>query len=129
MKEQRVESHTKSKVYWGTRGEDIAAEFLEKTGFKILHRNYRIGHSDIDILALDGSTLVFIEVRTKLKIDRGMPEETLTSQKLRRMRKTAETYIAINSVDSLTRLDALCIVLDSEGKTRHLEHYKGVGFL
>ena len=115
------------KIELGTKGEELAAAFLEELGFQIVKKNSRIGHSDIDILAMDGDTLVFVEVRTKLKVDRGMPEETLTLKKLKRMRKTAEYYIAVNHVESLARLDAVCIVLDASDRIKHLKHYVGVG--
>ncbi len=74
---------SREKIELGIKGEDLAAGFLKETGYRILKRNYRIGHSDIDILAKDESTLVFIEVRTKSMEDRGMPEDTLTAKKLR----------------------------------------------
>jgi putative endonuclease len=76
---------SRARVELGIKGEELAATFLEESGFRIVKRNSRIGHSDIDILAFDGDTLVFIEVRTKLKIDRGMPEETLTKKKMQQL--------------------------------------------
>ena len=49
----------------GKAGEDAAAKFLKAHGFKILERNYRSGRNEIDIIALDGETLVFVEVKTR----------------------------------------------------------------
>jgi len=118
---------SREKIELGIKGEDLAAGFLKETGYIILKRNYRIGHSDIDILAKDESTIVFIEVRTKSMGDRGMPEDTLTAKKLRRMKKTAELYIAFNHYEGSARLDAVCIVLDKTGSIRHFKHYMGVG--
>jgi putative endonuclease len=118
---------SREKIELGIKGEDLAVSFLKETGYRILKRNYRIGHSDIDILAQDESSLVFIEVRTKSREDRGMPEDTLTANKLRRMKKTAELYIAFNHYRGPARLDAVCIVLDNTGRIRHFEHYLGVG--
>lgn len=118
---------SRDRVELGIRGEIIAVEHLEAKGYSLVGRNCRIGHSDIDILARDGGTLVFVEVRTKLKIDRGMPEETLTWKKLRRMKQTASYYLARNRIDTEARLDAICIVLDLSGNIRHLNHYVGVG--
>ncbi|MCK5199109.1 MAG: YraN family protein [Spirochaetales bacterium] len=114
------------KIELGRKGEDIAADFLKDAGYRILKRNHMIGHSDIDILAKKDEFLIFVEVRTKSKSDRGMPEDTLTKKKLRRMKNTAELYIAFNHYDGLARLDAVCIVLDNSGNIRHLEHYEGV---
>lgn len=111
----------------GRKGEEAAVGYLENSGYIVLKRNYRIGHSDVDILARDEETLVFVEVRTKSRGDRGMPEETLTTKKLRRMRNTAELYIAFNNYRGLARLDAVCIVLDEADRIKHLKHYRGVG--
>ncbi len=110
----------------GQKGEKIALNYLVEKEYEILDTNCRIGHSDIDILARDGKYLAFVEVRTKSKADAGMPEDTLTKKKLRRMKNTAELYIAFNHYSGLARLDAVCIILDNSGKIRHLEHYEGV---
>ncbi len=115
------------KIELGEKGEDIAANFLEDSGYHILKRNYRIGHSDIDILAQDKETLVFVEVRTKSREERGMPEDTLTAKKLKRMKNTAELYIAFNHYEGLARLDTVCIIIDESDRIKHLEHYVGVG--
>jgi putative endonuclease len=114
------------RVELGRKGEEIAAVFLEDAGFNILKRNYRIGHSDIDVLARKRETLVFVEVRTKSKGDNGMPEDSLTSKKLKRMRLTAELYMAFHNYKGLARLDAICIILDDSDRVTHLEHYTGV---
>lgn len=115
------------RIELGKKGEQIAAEVLENSGYMILNRNYRIGHSDIDILAKDNEFLVFVEVRTKSKQDRGMPEDTLTKKKLWRMKQTAELYIAFNNYEGLARLDAVCIILDNSDRVQHFEHFEGVG--
>ncbi len=117
----------REKIELGIRGETLAAEYLQELGYEILKRNERVGHSDIDILAMDGETLVFVEVRTKTGGDRGMPEETLTGKKLFQMRKTAERYLAFGKHEGPARLDAVCIILGSDGRTSHFKHYRGVG--
>ena len=127
MNDDVVIRNSREKIELGIKGEDLAASFLKETGYRILKRNYRIGHSDIDIIAQDESSLVFIEVRTKSREDRGMPEDTLTANKLRRMKKTAELYIAFNHYGGPARLDAVCIVLDKTGRIKHFKHYLGVG--
>jgi len=124
---QYPDKDSRGRVALGIKGEEISAEFLQDSGYRILKRNARIGHSDIDILAADGETLVFVEVRTKSKTDRGMPEETLTKKKLERMKKTAELYIAFNHYEGLARLDAVCIIIDNNNRISHLNHYAGIG--
>ncbi len=120
------ESKSREKIDLGIRGEDLAEEYLTDRGYAVIARNERIGHSDIDILAREGETLVFVEVRTKSVRDRGMPEETLNQKKLNRMRKTAELYMAFKHYNGEARLDAVCIVLEGNSRVTHFEHYKGV---
>jgi len=127
MSNKNIIKNSNKKVELGRMGEEIASWFLEEKGYLIIKRNYMIGHSDIDILARDKEFLVFVEVRTKSKNDRGMPEDTLTKKKLRRMKNTAELYIAFNHYEGLARMDAVCIILDNFGNVKHLEHYESVG--
>jgi putative endonuclease len=122
---QKTVNH--EKIDLGMKGEDLAEQYLTEQGYTILKRNQRVGRSDIDILARQDETLVFVEVRTKSKSDRGMPEETLNSPKLQRMRKTAEIYIAIHKYDGPARLDGICIILEGRENIVHFEHYKGIG--
>ena len=120
-------NRSKFRVELGRKGEKLAADFLKSLDYTILKRNCRIGHSDIDILAKDKDTLVFVEVRTRSRKDRGMPEETLSTKKLRRMKRTAEIYLSAHNHESTSRLDAVCIVIDEFDKIRHFKHYKGIG--
>lgn len=127
MSEHDQIKSSREKVELGKKGEELAALYLQEKGYEILKRNYMIGHSDIDILAQNNDFFVFVEVRTKSNGARGMPEDTLTKKKLRRMKNTAELYIAFNNYEGLARLDAVCIILDNSGNVKHLEHYEGVG--
>ncbi len=115
------------KVDLGRKGEDLAENYLAEKGYEVIGRNEHVGHSDIDILARDGKTLVFVEVRTKSDRNRGMPEETLNQTKLQRMRKTAEIYMAWHKYNGPARLDAVCIILEKEGRISHIKHYRGIG--
>ena len=127
MREYEQIKNSREKVELGEKGEELAAVYLKEKGYQILKRNYMIGHSDIDILAKKNEFLVFVEIRTKSNGARGMPEDTLTKKKLRRMKNTAELYIAFNQYEGLARLDAVCIILDNSDSVKHLEHYEGVG--
>ncbi len=117
----------RQKVDLGRKGEDLAEQYLIDRGYTILQRNEQVGHSDIDILARQGETLVFVEVRTKSDGNRGMPEETLNYSKLKQMRKTAEIYMAKKKYRGPARMDAVCILLPAGGGVTHFEHYKGIG--
>ena len=76
----------------GDSGEEIASEYLKKRGYKILERNYRIRGGEVDIVAKDGDTLVFIEVKTRYSHDFGTPAEAMTPWKIKALLKTARFY-------------------------------------
>jgi putative endonuclease len=78
----------------GRRGEDAAAAFLEGEGYQILHRNYRFGRGEIDIIAREGRAIVFVEVKARGGDRYGEPEEAVTAAKVRRIRRIASAYIA-----------------------------------
>jgi len=116
-----------TRIELGAKGEDIAEQYLRDAGYKIVKRNCRVRHSDIDVLASRDDTLVFVEVRTKSNSNYGMPEESITKTKLRQMKKTAEIYLAFHEWIGSVRMDAICIILEESGKVTHFQHYSGVG--
>ena len=85
---------TKERISKGKEGEDIAANFLAKEGYKILERNFRCPLGEIDIVALDSGTLVFVEVKTRSSNSFGLPEEAVNHRKQHQMTKAAQFYIA-----------------------------------
>lgn len=96
----------------GQSGEDIAAEFLNKKGYTILQRNYRCRHGEIDIIAKIGTTLVFIEVKTRKGAAYGSPAAAVTHKKQRQISKTALYYLAEHNLfDAPARFDVVSIML------------------
>lgn len=77
----------------GRAGEELAARFLEQQGYRILHRNYRFDRGEIDLIAEEGSELVFIEVKTRRGERFGTPVEAVTPAKEEQMKKVAEGYL------------------------------------
>jgi putative endonuclease len=77
----------------GQRGEDIAAEFLSKAGMRIIARNYRCGHGELDIVARDGDAIVFVEVKTRCSAAFGAPEQAITPAKQRQLVIMANRYL------------------------------------
>jgi len=109
----------------GDFGEQLAVDFLEKKGFKIIEKQYRYGKGELDLIAWHGNTLVFIEVKTRLNLYYGLPEEGITRGKILQIRKTAEAYLhekAIN--DTECRFDVVGILKtgEDEYKITHLEN-------
>ena len=77
----------------GTHGEDLAVEFLKRRGYRILHRNFKLKFGEIDIVAQEGDTVCFIEVKTKTTDQMGTPFEAITSFKQRKLSKLALAYL------------------------------------
>lgn len=78
----------------GNQGEELACQYLKKRGYRILERNYRIRGGEIDIVAKDRETLVFIEVKTRWSHEYGPPTESMTFWKIKALLKTARFYVA-----------------------------------
>jgi putative endonuclease len=77
----------------GARGEVLAADYLRRAGYTIIDMNWRCRRGELDIIARDGATLVFVEVRTRSSARLGSPEESVTPAKQRRLAELAATYL------------------------------------
>jgi len=83
----------------GNFGEDMASEFLEKNGISVLKRNYHARVGEIDIIARDGDTIVFLEVKTRASKDFGVPAEFVDFRKQEKIIKTAIYYLGTDDID------------------------------
>jgi putative endonuclease len=79
----------------GREGEQLAADYLVKKGYRIIERNYRFHRNEIDIIARHGHTLCFVEVKTRLSSAKGHPAEAVTLQKQHEIIKAARAYLAL----------------------------------
>ncbi|MFZ5844892.1 MAG: YraN family protein [Patescibacteria group bacterium] len=111
----------------GKIGENLACEYLRKHGYRILERNFQKRYGELDIVALDGKTLVFIEVKTRIGETFGKPEEAVTPWKLKEVIKTAQFYKMLHPElpDSL-RIDVIGIELDFDHTLKYFNHLKNV---
>jgi putative endonuclease len=100
----------------GRAGEEIAGAYLQKKKFKIICRGFRFHKGEIDIIARDRDTLVFIEVKTRRNLDFGRPEDAVTPLKQNQIRRLAEAYLALNNLaDVPCRFDVLALSWNEEG--------------
>ncbi len=107
----------------GKKGEDIAVKFLLEKNFKIIKRNYYYAHGELDIVAEDGDTLVFVEVKYRRSLEYGYPEESLTRGKINLLRRTAEAYLFENEItDKPVRFDVISI-LELEKGNPEIKHF------
>src|SRR5437899_2194173 len=79
--------------WFGTRSERAAARYLRKLGYRILARNFRCTAGEIDLIALDGGCIVFVEVRSTEKADLSRPAASVDAEKQRRLTKLALYYL------------------------------------
>lgn len=104
----------------GKAGEDAALAFLKKQGFMVLEKNYRTPVGEIDIIAKDRGTLVFIEVKTRTGITFGRPFEAVDHRKKEKIKKVALWYMKGLRQEVPARFDVLSILCNN-GELR-IEH-------
>ncbi|UCE43260.1 MAG: YraN family protein [Candidatus Aminicenantes bacterium] len=108
----------------GILGEEIAKNYLEKKKFRIIQKGFRLYKGEIDLVAYDRETLVFVEVKTRNPGMLGLPEESVNIRKQRQIQKIAEGYLALNNLDEVeSRFDVISVVFDEKG-THSITHYK-----
>ena len=107
-------------------GENIAREYLENKGYKILEQNYRTRYAEIDLVAQKENALIFIEVRTKTNELFGSPEETINKKKLEKLWRNADGYAKIKKWTGQCRIDAVCIVLNLDSSVKRIKHYPNI---
>lgn len=113
----------------GELGEQLAAEHLVRRGFEIVERNFRTRWGELDIVAFDGRTLAFCEVKTRrLKPGSGTPFDALRTAKRGRIRKMAGSWL-IERVRrphaEILRFDAIGVTFDPAGRLVSIEHLEG----
>ena len=98
----------------GSRYEAVAAEYLEKEGYRILTKNFRSRFGEIDIVAEEEPYLVFVEVKYRTKQSQGDPSEAVDYRKIRKITKTAEYYLVKKgiSMERPIRFDIVSILPD-----------------
>ncbi len=99
----------------GRTGEDLAFKLLKKKGYRILERNYKSPLGEIDIIAREGKTLVFVEVKTRSTADFGTAKWAVDPRKQRKVSMVALDYLKRNSLlEQPARFDVVAIDLDQE---------------
>lgn len=106
----------------GKLGEDIACTYLTKKGYKIHHRNWRFGKGEIDIIAQDKNTYVFVEVKTRHSDYMVEPETAVTLKKQKLIIKTTERFLISKNIENWSRFDIISIIIHPQGhEIRHLK--------
>jgi putative endonuclease len=107
---------------FGKAGEEIAADFLIRKGYKILAKNWRSGKNEIDIIALVGETLVVVEVKSRHSNYAGEPEMAVTRDKQRALIRAANAYLNRNGMENEVRFDIVSVlVVKGQENIQHIE--------
>lgn len=117
----------KAKDALGRRGEELAAGYLTAQGMRIVDRNWRCAEGEIDIVALDGDTLVIAEVKTRKSVAYGHPFEAVGADKLARLHRLGYAWCRDHELRIPRRRVDVIAVLDDGVSDPALEHLKGVG--
>jgi putative endonuclease len=106
----------------GEIGERLAVDFLRKRGYRVLETNFRCRAGEIDIIARQGETLVFVEVRTKTNLDFGSPEESISFAKRQHLQSAAEFYLQGQpQMPDAWRVDLVAIELDPNLRPKRID--------
>ena len=96
------------KQEFGKEGEDVAAQYLNEKGYKILDRNFACKRGEIDIVAFKDEQIIFVEIKSRTSTKYGLPSEAVTKEKIKHLLRTAETYLIIkNLMDIDVRIDVI----------------------
>ena len=96
-------------------GEDEAVKYLERKGYKIIERNFLCRQGEIDIIALDGNNIVFIEIKARTSTDYGLPSESVTERKLKHMIKAIQYYLYRRNLENENiRIDAIEVYVQND---------------
>ena len=111
----------------GKIGENIAKQYLRKKGYKIIDSNFHKRAGELDVIAIQKDTLVFIEVKCRKGTEYGLPEESVTPWKIRTIVRSAMYYKNKhpNTPDAM-RIDVVSIILNPDDTPTRIKHFENV---
>ena len=112
----------------GIWGEELAAAYLREKGYVILERDWHSVHRDIDIIAQDGETIVFVEVKTRRNRVFGEPEDAIDYKKMQSLQQAINHYVKFRRINSEVRFDIISIV-GTIGSEPSINHIKDVALI
>lgn len=112
----------------GSAGESFVAGRLERNGYRVIERNWRVRGGEIDIVALDGEVLIFVEVKVRTGDRFSVAEEAVDTRKLGRLLRAGEMYVEAHPehIDRLWRVDLVAVTLSPDGVVRRYNHVENL---
>lgn len=121
----RIAARSESGLPLGKQGERLAERWLLCRGYLILERNCRTRYSELDLVAVDGRTIVFVEVKTRSGLDRGTPEEAVDDEKQLRISRAAVAYLRKHQLKRVAvRFDVIAIDFAAGKERPRVVHYR-----
>ena len=108
----------------GTWGEAQVANYLRKNRYRLVAPSYHCRFGEIDLIAMDGKTLCFVEVKTRSNLSMGLPREYVNAAKQERIRKTALFYLSEKKLDCPMRFDVAEVYQSGSGALERIEYIK-----
>lgn len=110
----------------GDFGERVAAAHLEAKGYRVIDRNFRVAEAELDLVAMDGDEVVFVEVRTRKGGAPGQAERSVGPRKAAKVLLAARWYVDKHPelADHPLRIDVVAVELDRDGTLRRVAHYE-----
>ena len=122
---EKVSTANRHNINLGRSGEELASEFLKKLGYRILFNNYRSCLGEIDIVARDKDAICFIEVKTRSSKEFGLPQESVTRQKQKKLARLATAFLKEkNLLEQSARFDVVSVVLAPDNQKPEIEVFK-----
>jgi putative endonuclease len=122
---QKEKNHYRQMI--GAWGEDQAVAYLIEQGMKVMQRNFRTREGEIDLIASDGDSLVFVEVKTRTNDSFGFPEEAVTEDKMEHIYSAVEEYLTKNLDVENWRIDIIAIQGKPGTDDIQIEWFKDAG--
>lgn len=114
----------------GRLGENIAKAYLQKKSYKFVEANFLIRGGEIDLIMIDNNCLVFVEVKLKIGVKFGRPEEMISRNKISTIKKTAKMFLIQNpllaKMYDKVRIDAVCIEMKNNKEINWIKHYQNI---
>ncbi len=109
----------------GERGEIAAARYLKRLGYKIVHRRHRQRYGEVDIIAVDGQTVVFVEVKTRRDAELGRPAEAVDTERQQRQTRAALAFLKSHGLlEYASRFDIVEVVWPANQHRPTVRHIK-----
>ena len=114
------------KIRLGKYGENLAADFLIKRGYKIIDRNYQTVYGELDLIATNSDELLFVEVKTRTKSSYGFPELAVNREKVKHLMKAARVYLTYRKLTVVWQLDIISVEIDPLAKTAKIRRFQDI---